>query len=101
MALSNTDLELIIRGMNSNPTRPIKSLELHDIKLLSQGIKPITSYLSEINPSNFKELHLSFIENLDGNDLGLMMSTNTNLEKLVIRSCFFNDNLMLNNLYKH
>ncbi|CDW86158.1 protein nlrc3 [Stylonychia lemnae] len=100
-SVSNTDIELIVRGMNSNPSRPIKAFELHDIILPSQSIKALTSYLSEIDPKSFKEFSLSFVQNVDSDDLTLMLSKNQNLEKVHIRSCFFDKNLSLHNLKDH
>ena len=92
--INNSDLELIIRGMNLNPHKSIKSLGLHDVKLNSEGIKAMTSYLQEINPKNFEELSLSFIQNINEDDLAEMLKNNTSIKKLSMRYCSFENNAL-------
>ena len=84
--VSNTDMEVLVRGLNMNPEKKLRSILLHDCRLLKQGIKPLTSYLRQIDPAQFEEIHLSFLENIDANDFGMMLRSNTSLKKVSVCS---------------
>ena len=102
--MTNSDIEILVQGMLLNKMKNIRSLSLEHICLQSQGIKALTSYLSQIDPPNFQELKLSFIENLDSDDLGKMFKANTNLKTFKLENCQFKENksdLIFAGLAKH
>lgn len=68
-----------------NKSRPLKILDLHDCRLYSLSVTPLTSYMAEINPSKLEELTFSFIKLVDTEKFGQMLRCNTHLKKLLLK----------------
>ncbi len=57
---------MIVHGLGLNPQKLLKSLTLHDIKMNSDSLSSLLSYLQHLNPPNFKELCFSHLD-ISGN----------------------------------
>ena len=82
--MTNTDMELIMKGMSQNPQKNIQSFGLHDVRLESEGLNCLAAYLGQVNPAQFEEITLSCLNFTNLDPFCEMIKVNTYLKKLNI-----------------
>ena len=88
-SMTNTNMELTVQGLGLNPHKNLRSLGLHNVHMQPDCLKPLASYLANINPKRFEELVLSNLNLSDAalDDISMMLSNNTGLSTLKMISC--------------
>lgn len=84
--MTNTDMEILVKGMKWE--RRLRLLSLHDMELPHGCLNSLFSYLEQLDPPNFEELHFSHVQLLSGSELLCkMLRTNKHVKKLRITQC--------------
>lgn len=88
-SMTNTNMEMIVQGLGLNPEKNLRSLGLHNVHMQPDCLKPLASYLANINPKGFEELVLSNLNLSESafDDISMMLSTNTGLNTFKMVSC--------------